>query len=553
MTARLVTMRIEGMHCPDCGARVARALTDAGARDVRVDWRAGRATFTAEESLPLERLASAVAQAGYRPGPVEAPQPAPAPQGPPAMGVGEAPYDLAIIGAGAAAFAAAIRARELGARVVMVEAGTLGGTCVNVGCVPSKFLLRAAEIFWQAGHHPFAGVRTQALGVDLGALSAQKQRLLDHLRQEKYADLIPAYGWEFRQGTATFADPETLLVDGRPLRARAYLIATGASPAIPPIPGLAEARYLTSTTALDLTALPRSLAVIGGNAIGLELGQAFRRLGSRVVLFELLPRIAPFEEPEISQTLAEALGAEGMEIVTAAQVGRVERLPDGQRQVTATVSGQTRTWTVGAVLVATGRRPNTAGLGLERAGIQTDRRGAVVVDETLRTTNPRVWAAGDVAGAPQFVYVAAYEGTLAAENSLTGAGRRVDFTALPRVTFTSPQIAAVGPTEAEARAQGQTVRTALLPLQVLSRARVNGETRGLFKLLADARTGRLLGAHILAENAGEVIYAAVLAIKAGLTIDDLVASFAPYLTMAEGLRLAAQAFSRDVARLSCCA
>jgi len=205
------------------------------------------------------------------------------------------------------------------------------------------------------------------------------------------------------------------------------------------------------------------------------------------------------------------------------------------------------------VRVATGRRPNTAGLGLERAGIQTDRRGAVVVDETLRTTNPRVWAAGDVAGAPQFVYVAAYEGTLAAENSLTGAGRRVDFTALPRVTFTSPQIAAVGPTEAEARAQGQTVRTALLPLRVLSRAQVNGETRGLFKLLADAQTGRLLGAHILAENAGEVIYAAVLAIKAGLTIDDLVASFAPYLTMAEGLRLAAQAFSRDVARLSCCA
>lgn len=361
----------------------------------------------------------------------------------------------------------------------MVEAGTLGGTCVNVGCVPSKFLLRAAEIVWQAGHHPFAGVRTQALGVDLGALSAQKQRLLDHLRQEKYADLIPAYGWEFRQGTATFADPETLLVDGQPLRARAYLIATGASPAIPPIPGLVEAGYLTSTTALDLTALPRSLAVIGGNAIGLELGQAFQRLGSRVVLFELLPRIAPFEEPEISQTLAEALRAEGMAIVTAAQVGRVERLPDGQRQVTATVDGQPRTWIVEAVLVATGRRPNTAGLGLERAGIQTDRRGAVVVDETLRTTNPRVWAAGDVAGAPQFVYVAASEGALAAENSLTGAGRRVDFTALPRVTFTSPQIAAVGPTEAEARAQGQTVRTALLPLSVLARAGQRRDARAL--------------------------------------------------------------------------
>ncbi len=288
--------------------------------------------------------------------------------------------------------------------------------------------------------------------------------------------------------------------------------------------------------------------MIGANAIGLELGQYFQRLGTRVVLFEVLPRIAPFEEPEISEALAAHLAGEGMEIVPGAQITRVA----GGR-IFATTGSQERAWEVERILVATGRRPNTAGLGLERARIETDRRGAIVVDETLRTTNPRVWAAGDVTPAPQFVYVAAHEGTLAAENILTGAARRLDLTALPRVTFTDPQVAAAGLTEAQAREAGYQVITASLPLRYVPRALVNRETDGLFKLVADERTGRLLGAHVLAENAGDVIYAAVLAIKLGLGVQDLAETFAPYLTMAEGLKLAAQSFQSDVAKLSCCA
>lgn len=550
---RQMRMQVGGMTCESCERHVARALGSAGAREVRADWRRGEAVFALPEGVALEPLAQAVTQAGYQPGAAEVLAPRPMSALPQERAEGAARYDLAIIGSGSAAFAAAIRARELGARVVMVEQGTLGGTCVNVGCVPSKFLLRAAELYWQAQHHSFAGIPTWAGPADLRALVAQKRHLVARLRKEKYEDLVAYYGWDVLHGVATFEDAGTLRIDSQVLTAGAYLIATGASPAPPPIPGLAEAGYLTSTTALELEEVPESLAVIGANAIGLELGQFFRHLGSRVVLLEVLPRIAPFEEPEVSKALAVALVREGMEIVPAAQITRISVGPDGRRTVWATVEGQTRRWEVAQILVATGRRPNTAGLGLDRAGIATDRRGAVVVDETLRTTNPRVWAAGDVTPAPQFVYVAAYEGTLAAENSLTGAGRRIDLTALPRVTFTSPQVAAAGLTEAQAREQGYEVRVSLLPLDVVPRALVNRETHGIFKLVADARTDKLLGVHIVAENAGDVIYAATLALKYGLTVQDLTSTFAPYLTMAEGLKLAAQTFGKDVARLSCCA
>lgn len=546
MADRPMKMRVRGMTCTSCERHVAQALQQAGARQVQADWRRAEAVFAVPEGIDLARLAGAVAEAGYTPGAVQELRPAPAPPRTDRDRPGG--YDLAILGSGSAAFAAAIKARELGARVVMVERGTLGGTCVNVGCVPSKALLRAAEAYHQAGHHPFAGITTRADRLDLTALIAQKDALVAALRQEKYSDLVDAYRWEVLRGEARFEDANTLRVNGSTLRANAYLVATGAAPAVPPIPGLAEAGYLTSTTALDLTELPHTLAVVGANAIGLELGQYFHLLGSEVVLFEVLPRIAPFEEPEISQALAELFSEQGIEIVAGAQISRVE----GGR-IQATVNGRERTWAVDRILVATGRCPNTADLGLDRAGIEIDRRGAVVVDETLRTTNSKVWAAGDVTPAPQFVYVAAYEGMLAAENILTGAGRRVDLAALPRVTFTTPQVAAAGLTEAQAREAGYEVKVSILPLEYVPRALVNRETQGLFKLVADARTDRLLGAHVLAENAGDVIYAAVLALKFGLTVQDLVNTFAPYLTMAEGLKLAAQSFTSDVATLSCCA
>ena len=290
--------------------------------------------------------------------------------------------------------------------MVMVERGTLGGTCVNVGCVPSKMLLRAAETYSQAGHHPFAGLETRAGRVNLRALVGQKDELVAALRQQKYADLVEAYGWEVIHGEAAFADDTTLRVGDRLIKAGTYLIATGASPAIPPVPGLEEAGYLTSTTALSLESVPESLVVIGSGYIALELGQLFRRLGSRVTLMQRGPRILREYEPEVAEVMATVLAEEGIEVITGASIQRVERTLD-RREVYLKVEGKERVIEAEQLLVAVGRSPNTAALSLERAGIQIGERGAVVVDQELRTTNPRVWAAGDVTGGPQFVYVAA--------------------------------------------------------------------------------------------------------------------------------------------------
>jgi mercuric reductase len=550
MTTTQYRITVEGMTCDSCERHVSHALRDAGAVEAAADFRRGVATATVPKGIGADRLTEAIRAAGYHTGTVQ--QVGAVPETP--TRESREGYDLAIIGSGSAAFAAAIAATELGARVVMIEQGTPGGTCVNVGCVPSKALLRAAEVYHQAGHHPFAGIETHAGRVDLRALIGAKDDLVGALRQEKYLDLVRTYGWDLRQGHAEFLDERTLAVDGQPLIAKAYLIATGATPFIPPIPGLLAAGYLTSTTALELQELPASMAVIGGNAIGLEMGQLFARLGTKVTVLEVLDRIAPFEEPELSEELRRAFVDEGIEVVTSAQITRVDRDTNhARRRIVFNAGGTEQHIAVDEVLVATGRRPHTVGLGLERAGIATDSRGAVAVDTSLRTSNPQVWAAGDVTPSPQFVYLAAYHGKLVADNAIAGAGRSVDLTALPRITFTSPSVASVGLGEGEARNTGYAVKISRLPLHTVARAAVNRDEHGLFKLVAEEGSGRILGVHILAENAGDVIYAGQLAVKFKLTIDDLVTTFGPYLTMAEGLKLAAQTFDKDVAKLSCCA
>ncbi len=546
--ARPAILEVGGMTCEDCARHVTTALEAVGAQDVSVAWRAGEARLSVPEGLAEAALRAAVEGAGYRPGPLRllgAGTPGDA-------AAGSADYDLVVVGAGSAAFAAAIKATEAGYKVALVEHGTLGGTCVNVGCVPSKALLRAGELAWAAGHHPFAGLSTSSGPVDLGALVAQKDELVGQLRQMKYAELVEAYGFAVVPGHGRFIGPDVLEVDGRSLRGRVYLVATGASPAVPPVPGLAAAGYLTSTSALQLTEVPKRLVVIGANAIGLELGQFFLHIGSQVTFIDVAERIAPFEEPEVSAALASVLTGEGATVHVGAQVLGVRRDKD-HLDVTVSVGERHLGLVADEILVATGRRPNTEGLGLEQAGVKVDRRGAVVVDEELRTANPRIFGAGDVTGAPQFVYVSAYEGALAVDNALLGAGRKVDFTGLPRVTFTSPQVASAGLTEAQAAESGFEVETSVLPLAAVPRALVNHDTHGLVKLVAEAGTGRLLGASFLAEGAGDVVQSAVLAIRHGITTAELAATFHPYLTMAEALKLASQTFTRDVDKLSCCA
>jgi mercuric reductase len=336
------------------------------------------------------------------------------------------------------------------------------------------------------------------------------------------------------------------------VEAEHFLVATGSTPWVPPIPGLAEAGYLTSTTALELEELPASMIVLGGGAIGLELGQLFARLGVRVTIVEALPRLAPAEETEISAVLDGVLRAEGIVTSPGTVVTAVRRDSSGVT-VTGTRDGQPIELHAERLLVATGRRPATTGLNLDAVGGTAGPGGEIEVDAHLRTAHPRIWAAGDVTGQPQFVYVAANHGAIAAENALDDADRTVDYRALPRVTFTAPGIASVGLTEAQAIEHGYACDCRLLPLAHVPRAIVDRDTRGLIKLVADARTGRLLGAHVAAHAAGEVIAAAVYALANQMTVQQMAELWCPYLTMAEGLKLAAQAFTRDISRLSCCA
>jgi mercuric reductase len=551
---RPAVLDVGGMTCDECAHHVTVALEGAGAEGVSVAWRTGEVRLSMPDGLAEDTLRAAVEGAGYRPGALRLVGSGLA-EGSSGLAEGtdgDVDYDLVVVGAGSAAFAAAIKATEAGYTVALVEHGMLGGTCVNVGCVPSKALLRAGELAWAAGHHPFAGLSTSSGPVDLAALAAQKDELVGALRQMKYADLVADYGFTVIPGHGRFTSPELLEVDGRSLRARVYLVATGASPAAPPIPGLAAAGYLTSTSALELTGVPERLVVIGANAIGLELGQFFLHIGTEVTFVDAAERIAPFEEPEVSEALASVLRAQGAAIHTGAQVLGVTRA-EGRVEVTVEAGERQLVLAGDELLVATGRRPNTEGLGLEEAGVTLDGRGALDVDDQLRTANPRIYGAGDVTGAPQFVYVSAYEGSLAVDNALVGAGRKTDFTGLPRVTFTSPQIAGAGLTEAQAVAAGYEVETSVLPLSAVPRALVNHDTAGLVKLVAERGTGRLLGASVLADGAGDVIQTAVLAIRHGITTAELAATFHPYLTMAEGLKLAAQTFTRDVDKLSCCA
>lgn len=459
---------------------------------------------------------------------------------------------IAILGSGSAAFACAIRAAEEGARVTMIERGTLGGTCVNVGCVPSKVLIRGAEIARLQAAHPFDGVERRRPVIRRDAMVAQQQALVDALRQAKYRRILddnPSI--RLLEGSARFRDSRSLVVTGRDGReervvADRFLIATGASPAIPPIPGLAGTPYWTSTEALVAEEIPEHLIVLGGSAVGLEIGQAFLHLGARVTVVELLS-LLPRMDPDLGAGLQRLLEEEGARVLTHVQARAISF--DGRRfQVdlgVEKISGD-------RLLVATGRRPNTPGLGLAEIGVETDRAGAVLVDGGLRTSVPHIYAAGDCTNLPQLVYVAAAAGTRAAINML-GGNAALDLSVVPAVVFTSPQVATVGLTEEEARAQDMEAESRTLGLEDVPRALANFDTRGFVKLVAERGSGRLLGAHVLGSEAGEIIQAAALALRARMSVAELADQLFPYLTMVEGLRLCAQTFTQDVKKLSCCA
>lgn len=464
-------------------------------------------------------------------------------------------FDFIIVGGGAAAFAAATRAAELGVRTAMVNGGLpIGGTCVNVGCVPSKHLLEVAAHYYQPRYSRF-----RALGdgagptLDFRAAIEQKEELVAVLRQSNYIDVLESFAGlvTLYEGQARFRSPHEVEVDGEVLRGERFLIATGSRPAVLPFPGIEGVRYITSREAMAMREQPRRLIVVGAGPTGLELGQFFSRLGTQVTVLEKVPQILPRVEPEVADELQRCLEAEGMEFHCACNIQRVWQ--EGEvRYVEAEVFGERRVFQADQLLLATGVRPNSDGLGLEAAGVATDPRGFVEADAQMRTAAPHIYAAGDVVGRMLLETVAAKEGYVAAGNALEDAGETIDYDAIPSAVFTDPQVATVGLTEGEEMRRFGACACRTVEMARVPKAAAVLEDRGLIKMVIHPENSKVLGVHIVAPQAAEMIHEATLAVRFGLTIDDLIDTVHVFPTFSEGIKLAAQAFTRDIGVMACC-
>ena len=538
-----IALHVQGMTCDSSATRVKQALEKVtGVLSAIVSYSDASARITAQRGVRAEALASAIEALGYGAKPVRTNSKTSKSSG---------GLRVAVIGSGGGAFAASLKAADAGASVTMIERSVIGGTCVNVGCVPSKIMIQAAHVAHMRRQSAFDdGISSSAPVIDRNRLLTQQKSLVNELRRSKYQDLLEANHISLVRGQARFKDARTLVVTSpegeREIAFDRCLIATGARPAVPAIPGLSDAPYWTSTDALASPQIPARLAVIGSSIVAVEIAQAFARLGSKVTILArstLLSR----EDPAIADALMEAFRAEGIDVWTQTQASSVRHA--NAEFVLTTNRGELR---AEQLLVATGRVANTAELQLETIGVQVDANGRIVIDEHMRTSNPNIFAVGDCTDQPQFVYVAAAAGTRAAIN-MTGGEAILRLDAMPAVVFTDPQVATVGLSEAQARQQGLKAESRTLTLDNVPRALVNFETHGFIKVVAEAGSGRLLGVQAVASQAGEVIQAAAVAIRAGMRIEDLTDQLFPYLTMVEGLKLAAQTFTKDVRQLSCCA
>jgi mercuric reductase len=473
-------------------------------------------------------------------------------------------YDLVILGSGSTAFAAALTAQAMGKTAVMTEERTIGGTCVNRGCLPSKNLIEAAKLVFDARNPRYPGLETcgSGLKVDFGALIAQKDEVIRVYREKKYDSLVGGKV-AIEEGKARFLDARTVEVGGKHLTGERFLIAAGSRPIIPDIPGLVDAPFLTSDLLThgekaELKALPASLLIVGGGYIALELGQMFARFGSEVTILDRNPQLpAHGYEPEVGRAIGGVFAEEGIVVVTGATVESVRAEGTGIAADVRVGKGR-RVFRAERLLVATGRRPNTEAIGLEAAGVAVNAGGEIEVDENLRTRTPHIFAAGDSIGRLQESQMAtpvgARQGGIAAHNALNGNDLRAfDGRVVPRAIFTDPPIGIVGVTEREVIAAGRRCWCTTLPMELAPRAGAIRDTRGLIKMVADADTGEVLGVSMVGVSASEVIHEAAMGMRFRAKIADFVDLLHVYPTMAEALKIAAIARTKDPRKLSCCA
>ncbi len=540
----MTKLKIRGMTCEHCAKTVKKAIESVrGVEKAEVYFPQG---FAEVEGNPdINQIIKAVENAGYGASLIEEKKNVYISKG--------NIYDLVVLGGGSAGFAAAIKASDLGARALVIENNVIGGTCLNRGCVPTKHLIDVAKTYYTPKSNPFKGIELTQGKIDIKTIIEEKNKLLDELRKEKYWNVLEAYpSIEYKEGKGEFVKDGVINVNGEEIRYYKAVITTGSRPSIPQIKGLKNVDFMTNREILNITYLPQHLIVIGGSAVGLEIGQIFLRFGSKVTVLEALPDIAFREEPEARQVLRNALEKEGMEILTGIRVKEIYQ-SGKEKSVVIEINGEEKVITGTDLLIATGRLPNTENIGLEKVGVETNERGFIKTDQFMQTTNPDIYSAGDCVGKMMLVTVAAAEGGVAGENALLGNKRKMDYSSVPHAIFTQPEIAGVGLTEAQARENGIDIDVRVLTFDKVPRAQAMKKTEGIVKMIIEKQTGKILGVHMCSLDASDIIHKAVLLVKYGLTVDDVVKTIDVYPILSESIKLCAQTFKKDVSKLSCCA
>jgi len=463
-------------------------------------------------------------------------------------------YDIIILGGGATAFAAAIRASELKKKTAIINAGLpLGGTCVNVGCVPSKKLLWAGEVMHQAKNHNIDGIDIEVKGFDFAKVVREEMSLVKHLQDEKYKKVLESIpDVEIVEGMGRFISENEIEVNGDVLKAEKIVIATGSTAIAPPIEGIQEVGYVTHIEALRLQKQPKEMVIVGGGAVGVEFAQMYTRFGTKVILLQRGERILPYAEPELTSKLTEILTNEGVTVFTQANVVKAEMV-EGKKRVTAIVGGEEKVIRCDEILLAAGKRPNTKELGLEKIGVEIDERGRVVVDGFFQSSKSHIFAGGDVASLPsRLETTAGREGTLIAGNALAREKNTLDYNVVPSTVFTDPQLASVGYSEDAQMEEMGVCACRTVSFEMVPKAIIMKRTEGLIKMAIHPETQVIMGVHILAPGAGELIAEAMMLVKNKNTIDDVVNSLPMFPTLSEALKLVALSFTKDISKLSCC-
>lgn len=463
-------------------------------------------------------------------------------------------FDLIIIGGGAGAFASAIKANELGAKTLMVNQGLpLGGTCVNVGCVPSKTLLWVGEVMHQAKNHGIPGVEIEVKNFNFAQVVQHELDLVAKLRAEKYEKVLNGLeNVTHIEGQATFVSPSEIEVAGQKYQAKKFIIAAGSTATVPPIENIQEVGYLTHIEALKLKEQPKELIVAGAGPLGLEFAQMYSRFGTKVTVLQRSDSIFPPAEKELTTRLAEILTNEGITIKTNVRI-KSARKEDNKKILTYTVSDKQEEVSADEILLATGKTPNTQGLGLDKMGVDINEKQTIKVNPQFQTSQQHIYAVGDVINLPiRQEPTAGREGTLAAENALSNTQNSIDYNTVPWTIFTDPQLAGIGLTEEQEIKQIGSCLCRTVSFANVPKALITGRTKDLIKMVIHPETKVILGVHILAPNAGDLIAQAMWLVKNKNTIDDVVNSLPMFPTLSEAIKIVALSFTNDITKLSCC-